>query len=600
MGKDFKLQLGMEFTSTKEFKEVIQEYALLNGRALKFKKNDAKRVRVTCQGSCEFVALCSRVGKTNTFRLKTLVDKHMCNKVFNNKNARSSWVAEKVVDKVRGSSKTKLSEIIVEIQSKYSASISIHTAFNALKKTKNIMEGTAKEQYANLRRYLAEMLRASNHNTCKLQIERPQGSLQPIFQRLYMCFEGSKKGFLQGCRPFIGVDGCHLKTKYGGVLLVAVGRDANDQYFPLAFAVVESETKDSWKFLLELLLDDIGDVRTHRWVFMSDQQKGLLPVFDELLHGVEHRFCLRHLYNNFKKKFGAGLMMKTLMHGAANATFAGAHREKMEQIKAIYKEAYDWLEAIPKQAWCRSAFSFYPKCYVLMNNISEAFNSTILEARDKPIITMFEWIRSYLMCRAASHREKFTRYEGVVMPKIRRRLDKEIESSDNWFPKLSGEMILEVTHINLVEKFIVDLNKHTCTCNFWDLVGIPCRHAVASIFHKGFNLVDYVADCYKREAYHRYYNHMISPINGQNMWPKVEQEPLLPPIFKRRAGRPLKLRRREPDEPTDKVTKLKRVYTSTMCSKCHQYGHNARGCRIDRAPNPSVELPTNVYNMFFL
>ncbi|WOL20151.1 hypothetical protein Cni_G28953 [Canna indica] len=326
MGKDFKLQLGMEFTSTKEFKEIIQEYALLNGRAIKLKKNDAKRVRLTCQGSCEFIALCSRVDKTSTFRLKTLVDKHTCNRVFNNKNAKSSWVAEKVVDKVRGSSKTKLSEIIAEIQSKYSAGISIHTAFNELKKAKNIVEGTTKEQYANLPRYLAEILRASNHNTCKLQIERPQENLQPIFQRLYMCFEGSKKGFLQDCRLFIGVDGCHLKTKYDGVLLVALGRDANNQYFPLTFAMVEFETKESWKFFLKLLLDDIGD--------------GLLPVFDELLHGVEHRFCLRHLYN-FKKKFGAWLMMKALMHGAAKTNYTGAHREKMEQIKAINNAAYD-------------------------------------------------------------------------------------------------------------------------------------------------------------------------------------------------------------------------------------------------------------------
>jgi len=32
--------------------------------------------------------------------------------------------------------------------------------------------------------------------------------------------------------------------------------------------------------------------------------QGLMQVFDELLHGFEHRFCLRHLYNNYKKRFG--------------------------------------------------------------------------------------------------------------------------------------------------------------------------------------------------------------------------------------------------------------------------------------------------------
>lgn len=39
-------------------------------------------------------------------------------------------------------------------------------------------------------------------------------------------------------------------------MLVAMARDANDQYYPLAFAVVETVNKDSWnRFLNELLVD---------------------------------------------------------------------------------------------------------------------------------------------------------------------------------------------------------------------------------------------------------------------------------------------------------------------------------------------------------
>jgi hypothetical protein len=70
--------------------------------------------------------------------------------------------------------------------------------------------------------------------------------------------------------PFIGLDGCHLKTQYGGILLCVVSRDPNDQYFPLAFAAVESECKESWKWFLELLLKDLGQ---RRLVFIPDQQK---------------------------------------------------------------------------------------------------------------------------------------------------------------------------------------------------------------------------------------------------------------------------------------------------------------------------------------
>jgi hypothetical protein len=53
--------------------------------------------------------------------------------------------------------------------------------------------------------------------------------------------------------------------------LIAVGRDPNDCYFPLAFGVVETETKESWRWFLQLLMEDLG--QANRFVFISDQQK---------------------------------------------------------------------------------------------------------------------------------------------------------------------------------------------------------------------------------------------------------------------------------------------------------------------------------------
>ena len=62
-----------------------------------------------------------------------------------------------------------------------------------------------------------------------------------------------------------------MKNKSGGQLITVVCRDLNEEYFPLAYAVVKAETKDSWTWFLNLLLADIG--QNKRWVFMSDQQK---------------------------------------------------------------------------------------------------------------------------------------------------------------------------------------------------------------------------------------------------------------------------------------------------------------------------------------
>jgi len=53
-----------------------------------------------------------------------------------------------------------------------------------------------------------------------------------------------------------------------------------------------------------------------------------VTVCDEMLNGVEHHFCLRHLYNNFKKKFGGGVAIRDLMMEAAKAIFYAAWEKK--------------------------------------------------------------------------------------------------------------------------------------------------------------------------------------------------------------------------------------------------------------------------------
>ena len=122
------------------------------------------------------------------------------------------------------------------------------------------MHGTFTEQYAQLGDYYEELLRSNLRSTILISTNRPQPHLQPKFERLYVRLDACKRGFLATCRPFIGVDGCHLKGEYPGQILTAVGKDGNNGVYTIAFAVVESETKDSWTWFMKRLLDDIGSL----------------------------------------------------------------------------------------------------------------------------------------------------------------------------------------------------------------------------------------------------------------------------------------------------------------------------------------------------
>lgn len=54
---------------------------------------------------------------------------------------------------------------------------------------------------------------------------------------MYICLDALKKGFVADCRKVIGLDGCFFKGDTNEELLCAIGRDANNQMYPIAWAV---------------------------------------------------------------------------------------------------------------------------------------------------------------------------------------------------------------------------------------------------------------------------------------------------------------------------------------------------------------------------
>ncbi|KAH7865755.1 hypothetical protein Vadar_010769 [Vaccinium darrowii] len=83
---------------------------------------------------------------------------------------------------------------------------------------------------------------------------------------------------------------------------------------------------------------------------MSDKQKGLIDSVTTLFPKACHRFCVKHLYNNFKGEF-KGLVMKDILWKAARASIAPHFKRAMEETKAVNVKAYDWLCERPPVHW---------------------------------------------------------------------------------------------------------------------------------------------------------------------------------------------------------------------------------------------------------
>jgi hypothetical protein len=130
-----------------------------------------------------------------------------------------------------------------------------------------------KGEYNKVFDYQLELLRSNPGTTVAVCLD-PTVMEQNIFQSFYVCFNAMKLGFKAGCRKVIGLDGCFFKGACQGELLCAIARDANNQMYPLAWAVVEQETSDTWEWFLGLLIKDL-DINDSGagWVFISDKQK---------------------------------------------------------------------------------------------------------------------------------------------------------------------------------------------------------------------------------------------------------------------------------------------------------------------------------------
>ncbi|XP_052295177.1 uncharacterized protein LOC127901745 [Citrus sinensis] len=116
----------------------------------------------------------------------------------------------------------------------------------------------------------------------------------------------------------------------------------------------------------------------------------------------------------------------------------------------------------------------------------------------------------------------------------------------------------------------------------WQVSGMPCKHAVAAILHKGGQPENYVHHYLTKESFMMTYMGTINPNPDECAWPEVEAEPspnVMVPVkvgpfdIKALVGRPKKKRTKEPGE-----TKLTSKMFTIKCSACICLGHNKRGC----------------------
>nr|GEX14565.1 hypothetical protein CTI12_AA176900 [Tanacetum cinerariifolium] len=289
-------------------KQALANYGVENGYQLWYARNDLRSLLVYCGRSVE----CGRCAESSKYAPKS-----------SKKGAKSTKIAGKSVGK-----STK----------------SVGQCKRAKQRALYNHEGGLIEHYGRLWDYRKALLESNPGLTCRLEVEEVS-SRSTYFKRFYICFKGLKDGWLDGYRRIIGLDGCFLKHTCRGELLTALGRDANNQMYPIAWAVVKVENIKNWSWFLSLLHDDLNLQQGTGLTLISDSHEvRLLDAVGDWLPNAEHKKCTRHVYANFKKKY-SGLQLQRLFWGAALSTMGEIFYAKMDDLKYINLEAYEYLVA---------------------------------------------------------------------------------------------------------------------------------------------------------------------------------------------------------------------------------------------------------------
>ncbi|XP_044454122.1 uncharacterized protein [Triticum aestivum] len=593
-----QLKLHMCFKDQHQFRDALLSLHITQCRDFKYHRNSDQRIIVHCKNEhCKFCIVAAVIKGENTFVIKKMRIQHTCPSSTETSRVSAKWLAKQYEPLFRSDVSTSIHTLIDACMEKYGVDVPKAMAYRAKNLAVEAVLGDHRKQYPRLRDYAQTVMDTNPGSRVIVTTVTPKATEKiphpgPRFHAMFYCINGAREGFLQGCRPFIGIDGCFIKLTTGAQILAATGRDGNNNIYPLAFGIVGQEDKANWCwFLHQLKICLGGEVGQYGpYTIMSDRQKGLLYAVNRVFPNSHQRFCLRHIYANFQNAGFRGEDLKKCMDNASYAYNEHKFNKAMDDLKAESVEAWQWLSAIPKKTWARHAFDTNSKTDLVVNNLSEVFNKYILDHRKKPIRTMCDGIKDKQMVRWHRNRESGREARWEITPHYSEKLEIEKERARYCKPIQAGVNLWQVTSGE--QTHAVNLEVETCGCRKWDLSGIPCNHAISAINKAKRFPEDFVSKFFKKPYYLAAYEPMIYPVPGEHDWTKTPGPDIEPPAFKVKKGR-RKEKRIKGKFEVPKPKSTSRMGTIT-CSNCGLQGHKYTNCLKQLKPELALRKNKHV------
>ncbi|KAJ4717563.1 MuDR family transposase [Melia azedarach] len=523
-------------------------------------------------GDCKWRLRAAKLKGSDFFQVRKYYPVHTCSldiRHRNHRQASSKLISKCIKARCDGVARSyRPGSIREDILKQFGVNISYDKAWRAREYALQSVKGSLDESFSLLPAY-CEMLEKKNPGT----VTHIETDSLNHFKYFFMALGSSIRGFRSSIRPVIAVDRTFLKGKYRGIMFVAVCKDGNNQTYPLAFGIGNSEDDVSWNWIFTKLRDCVGDVED--LVFITDDNMGIRKGITSVFPNANHGACVYHIGQNLKAKF-KDVNVHELFFKAASLYRQSEFNDFMAEIRKVDQRADQYLVEIGYENWARAHFD--GRRYGIMSiNTAECMSAILQDALELPITKLVDHIREILQLlfwerrnEAINMNNQLTNWaEGELQLRHDKSLSYHVLDTD------LQEFIVKDGFFD--DK--VNLNDRMCSCQELQLEQLPCQHALAVCRFGSISCYTLCSAFYSSEALVAAYAESIYPVGIQEEWDvseEVRNRIILPPSKHRTCEHPMKKRKQLQSEEK----------TVRKCGRCGSLGHNRKTCKAEIADMP--------------
>ncbi|KAM3359771.1 hypothetical protein P3S68_019482 [Capsicum galapagoense] len=137
------------------------------------------------------------------------------------------------------------------------------------------------------------------------------------------------------------VDAIFLNSKYHGILMIAVSKDENNNIFPLAFGIADSENNEFYNWFINQLRNTIGVCE--QLFILSDFHPAIENAIANVYPECQHGIYIYHMEKNLRKRYFSDVFL-ALFYNAATTYKRTKFYAFMDDIEKFDKVTAEYLK----------------------------------------------------------------------------------------------------------------------------------------------------------------------------------------------------------------------------------------------------------------